>query len=51
MNILIFIQECFHDENELSATLFIELDDQAKLTELLMKLKGIEHHLTLIVGE
>ena len=37
-------------ENELSATLFIELDDQTKLSELLVKLKGIEHHLSLIVG-
>lgn len=37
-------------ENELSATLFIELDDQAKLSELLVELKGIEHHLSLIVG-
>lgn len=38
-------------ENELSATLFIELDDQNKLTDLLKKLKGIEHHLSLVVGE
>jgi hypothetical protein len=37
------------DENELSATLFIELDDQMKLTDLLVKLKGIEHHLFLNV--
>lgn len=37
-------------DNELSATLFIELDDQQKLTELLVKLKGIEHHLTLSIG-
>ena len=37
-------------ENELSATLFIELDNQAKLSELLVKLKGIEHHLSLVVG-
>lgn len=37
-------------ENELSATLFIELDNQAKLQELLVKLKGIEHHLSLVVG-
>lgn len=37
-------------ENELSATLFIELDDQVKLQDLLVKLKGIEHHLTLTVG-
>lgn len=36
-------------ENELSATLFIELDDQMKLQELLVKLKGIEHHLSLVV--
>jgi hypothetical protein len=39
------------DENELSATLFIELDNQLKLTELLVKLKGIEHHLKLSVGD
>lgn len=38
------------NENELSATLFIELDDQKKLTELLVKLKGIEHHLALRIG-
>jgi hypothetical protein len=38
------------NENELSATLFIELDDQEKLTDLLVKLKGIEHHLILNVG-
>ena len=38
-------------ENELSATLFIELDNQAKLTELLKELKGIEHHLSLVIGE
>lgn len=37
-------------ENELSATLFIELDNQAKLQDLLVKLQGIEHHLSLIVG-
>ena len=34
-------------ENELSATLFIELDDQLKLQDLLVKLTGIEHHLAL----
>lgn len=38
------------DENELSATLFIELDNQEKLSELLKKLKGIEHHLSLVIG-
>ncbi|MCQ6280375.1 DUF3501 family protein [Bacillus sp. EB600] len=38
------------DENELSATLFIELDNQEQLADLLKKLKGIEHHLTLFVG-
>lgn len=37
-------------ENELSATLFIETDEQTALTELLMKLKGIEHHLSLVVN-
>ena len=37
-------------ENELSATLFIELDDQLKLQDLLVKLTGIEHHLTLNIG-
>ena len=36
--------------NELSATLFIELDNQEKLQELLVKLFGIEHHLNLTVG-
>ena len=39
------------EENELSATLFIELDDQLKLHELLVKLTGIENHLSLVVGE
>jgi hypothetical protein len=38
------------NEHELSATLFIELDHQERLAELLVKLKGIEHHLTLTVG-
>lgn len=37
-------------ENELSATLFIEWDNQDKLAELLRKLQGIEHHLALKVG-
>lgn len=37
------------NENEFSATLFIELDNQELLGELLKKLKGIEHHLTLFV--
>ncbi|WP_458414803.1 DUF3501 family protein [Schinkia sp. CFF1] len=39
------------NENELSATLFIELDDQLKLQDFLKKLKGIEHHLSLVVGD
>lgn len=39
------------NENELSATLFIELDNQELLANLLKKLKGIEHHLTLFVGD
>lgn len=38
-------------ENELSATLFIELDNQQKLQELLVKLTGIEHHLSLNIGD
>jgi hypothetical protein len=37
------------NESELSATLFIELDNQERLAELLKQLKGIEHHLTLNV--
>lgn len=37
--------------NELSATLFIELDNQEQLADLLIKLKGIEHHLTLFVDD
>lgn len=37
-------------ENELSATLFIEMDDQDRLEGLLVSLKGIEHYLTLVVG-
>ena len=36
---------------ELSATLFIEVDDQDRLQEMLTALKGIEHHLYLIVGD
>lgn len=39
------------DDNELSATLFIELDDQKRLEEMLVKLKGIEHHLSLQLGD
>ena len=50
MNTLIFILVCFHKENELSATLFIELDNQMKLQELLVNLRGIEHHLSLVIG-
>lgn len=38
------------DTNELSGTLFIEMDNQTLLEELLAKLKGIEHHLSLVVG-
>jgi hypothetical protein len=38
-------------ENELSATLFIETDEQKALEELLTKLKGIEHHLWLVVND
>ncbi|SDO12723.1 Protein of unknown function [Paenibacillus sp. yr247] len=36
--------------NELSATLFIELDNQQQLEELLRKVKGIERHLSLKLG-
>ncbi len=39
------------NEGELSATLFIELDDQSKLSDLLVTLKGIEHHLMMMVGK
>jgi hypothetical protein len=39
------------NESEFSATLFIELDNQELLADLLKKLKGIEHHLTLFVGD
>lgn len=38
-------------EHELSATLFIEMDEQQKLQDLLVALKGIEHHLSLHVGD
>ena len=38
-------------DDELSATLFIELDDQKRLEEVLVTLKGIEHHLFLKVGD
>lgn len=37
-------------EDELSATLFIQSDEQERLTAMLGKLKGIEHHLYLQVG-
>lgn len=36
---------------ELSGTLFIEVDDQDRLQKMLTALKGIEHHLYLIVGD
>ncbi len=35
---------------EWSATLFIEMDNQKLLEETLVKLKGIEHHLAIVVG-
>lgn len=38
-------------DDELSATLFVEADEQARLTQVLTKLKGIEHHLYLQVGD
>jgi hypothetical protein len=38
------------EENELSGTLFIEMDNQQLLEEFLVKLKGIENHLTMIIG-
>ncbi|MGZ4106436.1 MAG: DUF3501 family protein, partial [Tumebacillaceae bacterium] len=34
-------------EDELSATMFIEADDQTRLQSILTDLKGIEHHLFL----
>jgi hypothetical protein len=37
--------------NELSATLFIEVDEQDRLKQMLTSLKGIERHLYLIVGD
>jgi len=37
-------------DDELSATLFIEADEQDRLTKILTDLKGIEHHLALHVG-
>ncbi|RIV20174.1 DUF3501 family protein [Alicyclobacillaceae bacterium I2511] len=37
--------------NELSATLFVELDNQPLLEALLVQLKGIEHALSLEVGD
>jgi hypothetical protein len=37
-------------DNELSATLFIEVDDQERLAKLLTDLKGIERHLSLHLG-
>jgi hypothetical protein len=37
-------------DDELSATLFVESDNQTELTRLLIELKGIEQHLTLYVG-
>lgn len=38
-------------DNEISATLFIERDNQGELTKLLKQLKGIEHHLFLQIGD
>jgi len=38
------------DNNELSATLFIEMDIQETLQELLAQLKGIEQYLFMIAG-
>ncbi|GIM45154.1 fructose-bisphosphate aldolase [Collibacillus ludicampi] len=38
-------------EQELSATLFIEADNQALLERLLTDLRGIEHHLYLVTGD
>lgn len=37
--------------NELSATLFIEIDNQPLLEEFLIKLKGIEHALFMKIGD
>ncbi len=37
--------------NELSATLFIEIDNQSLLEQFLMKMKGIEHTLFMKVGD
>lgn len=37
--------------NELSATLFIEIDNQPVLEEFLIKLKGIEHALFMKIGD
>ncbi|PWK13024.1 DUF3501 family protein [Tumebacillus permanentifrigoris] len=38
-------------DDELSATLFIEIDNQERLSQRLTELKGIEHHLFLQVGD
>ncbi|MBL0386886.1 DUF3501 family protein [Tumebacillus sp. ITR2] len=38
-------------DDELSATLFIERDNQEQLAKILVDLKGIEHHLYLQVGD
>lgn len=38
-------------DDELSATLFIEIDNQERLTQKLTELKGIEQHLFLQVGD
>ena len=37
-------------QHELSATMFIEMDNQKLLEELLVQLKGVEYHLSLVVG-
>ncbi|WP_198851449.1 DUF3501 family protein [Alicyclobacillus sp. SO9] len=37
-------------DNELSGTLFIEMDNQEKLEEMLARLKGIENHLYMQIG-
>ncbi len=39
------------DENELSATLLIEITEQARIAEELRKLIGIDEHLSMRVGE
>lgn len=42
--------ELMPSERELSATMFIEMSNEAELREWMPKLPGVEHHVALVVG-